>query len=73
MKKVVILKLLVLISILLSGCSMMQGLDPELLDHHYRPKRSAYFFSGVPNKKRRSYPEMFEQGILEAALMSPLK
>jgi uncharacterized protein len=37
----------------LSGCSLMQGLDPKLLDYHYRPKRSAYFFSKKPTKNQK--------------------
>ena len=36
--------------LIVCSCSLMQGLDPELINHHYRPKRTAYFFSERPSK-----------------------
>jgi len=33
-----------------AGCSVMQGLDPKLLNYHYKPRRAAQFFSISPSK-----------------------
>lgn len=42
--------ILFFISVFAIACSSMQGLDPELLSHHYRPRRSVFFFSENPSK-----------------------
>ena len=42
------------ILLFLTGCADMQGLDPDLLPYHYKPRRNVFFFSKNPTRDQES-------------------